>query len=106
MSKIRFNLRSYTKEIEIKDGFDTIEDAIKDALQHCETLCNCVENNIAVFETREEGLNALEMLTNTYCHYPHFPKNKYEILIHILQEEHYDEDLEKWCVVGNFEIIH
>ena len=74
MSKVRFILKSYTKEIEVKDEFDTVEDAIENALQHGKTLCNYVENNIAVFTTKEEGLNALEMLTNTYRHYPHFQK--------------------------------
>lgn len=105
MTKVRFNLRSYGKEIEVKDGFDTVPEAIEDALRHCEALCDSSENDIATFETREEGLKELKKLVNTYCHYQHFSWNRYDILLHTLEEEYYDEDFEEWCSAGFYDTV-
>lgn len=66
----------------------------------------CAPKEITVFGTREEGLNALEKLTNTYYHYQHFSsKNRYEILLHALEEEYWDEDFEEWCFSGDYDTI-
>ena len=80
-------------------------EAIEDALCHCEALCDSEEKDITVFQTREEGLKALEKLTNTYRHYQHFSKNRYEILLHTLEEEYYDEDFEEWCFAGFYDTV-
>jgi hypothetical protein len=105
MTKVRFNLRSYKKEITVKDGFDTVPEAIEDALRHCEALCDSEEKDIAEFETREQGLEELKKLVNTYCHYQHFSRNRYEILLHTLEEEYYDEDFEEWCTTGWYDTV-
>lgn len=105
MTKVKFKLRSYKKEIKVKNEFDNVPEAIEDALRHCEALCNSEEKDITEFETREQGLEELKKLINTYYHYQHFSRNRYEIVLHTLEEEYYDEDLKEWCNTGFYDTV-
>ena len=103
--KTRFILKKYEKELTEKDGFDSVPEAIEHALKHCEALSNSYCEDIATFDTREEGLKVLEQLINKYYHYRHFSRNRYTILLHTLEEEYFDEDFDEWCFSGDYDTI-